>query len=92
MGLALKSHTISIAFGTVSFFMADDDRTIRVDIGQDLLARVGGPPPATKDGYVKRLVRHQRQFAQIAALKYHRGLYEPEVRVLVVRITANDLL
>ena len=89
--LTLKQQAVSIAFGTVSFFMADDNRTVRVDVSQDLLARIDGPP-ASKSGYVERLMRHQRQFAQIAAAKYDEGQYEAEVQVLVVRIEAHDLI
>ena len=92
MSLVVKSWAISVAFGTVSFFMADDDKTVRVDVGQDVLARIEGSPPKTQDAYRKRLTRYMQQFAQIAAFKYDEGLYEPEVNVLVVRITATDLI
>ena len=91
MAVALSSRTAIVAFGTASFFMADEDRTIRVDVGKELLARIESPPPASKDDYIERVSRYKRLFAQIAALKYHEGRYEPEVRVLVVRITADDL-
>lgn len=82
---------MSVAFGAVSFYMADEDQTIRVDVSQDLLARVDGVPPADKDAYIKRLERDKYLFAHIAAFKYLNGDYLPEVRVLVVRITADDL-
>lgn len=65
--LALKTRAVSVAFETVSFFMVEDDRTIRVDASQALLAQIDGPPPKTKNGYVERLTRHKRLFAQIAA-------------------------
>jgi hypothetical protein len=90
--LALKAWTVNVAFEAVSFFMADGDRTIRVDVSQDLLAQIDGPPPKSKNGYVERITRHRRLFAHIAAGKYDEGQYEPEVNVLVVRITIEDLL
>jgi hypothetical protein len=93
MVLALTSRTVSVAFGVVSFFMTDEKRTIRVDVSQDLLARLEGPPPpVSKAGYVEVLTRHRRRFAEIAAAKYDEGQYEPEVNVLVVLIAANDFL
>jgi hypothetical protein len=90
--LALKAWAVSVAFGTVSFFMADDDRTIRVDVSQALLAQIDGPLPKSKDGYVERIARHRGLFAKIAAGKYDAGQYRPEVNVLVVRIDVDDLL
>ena len=92
MALAVKSRAVSVAFGVVSFFMADEDRTVRVDVARDVLARVGDPPPNSKATYVERLLRYRRLFAQIAAAKYDEGQYSPEVKVLVVRITADDLI
>ena len=92
MALALKSTGVSVAFGVVSFFMADEDKTIRVDVSRDLLARVESPPPNTTKGYAERLARYRRKFAEIASAKYDEGLYEPEVKVLVVRVTEADLL
>ena len=89
--LALKAWTVSTAFGSASFFMVDDDRTIRVDVSQALLAQIDGPPPKANNGYVERLRRHRRLFAQIAADKYDAGQYQPEVKVLVVRIDLDDL-
>jgi hypothetical protein len=91
MSLVLKSPGISVAFGTASFFLADDDKTVRVDVDQDLLARIESPAPKTRDAYKERLVRHRRQFSKIAVLKYRAGFYKSEVRVLVVSITANDM-
>jgi hypothetical protein len=91
MLLSFRSRVVSVAFGTVSFFMADENRTIRVDIPKELLARIEDPPAVSKEEYVARLARHRRHFAQIAALKYLGGLYVPEVNVLVVRITDEDL-
>jgi hypothetical protein len=90
--LALKTWAVSVAFGTASFFMADDDRTIRVDVTQSLLAQIDGPPPKSKNGYVERITRHRGLFAKIAAGKYDAGQYWPEVNVLVVRIDVDDLL
>jgi hypothetical protein len=92
MTLILKSRAVSIAFGTASFFMADDDKIIRVDVDQGVLARIENPVPKTRDAYKERLVRHTRQFTRIAALKYLAGFYKPEVRVLVVSITADDMI
>jgi len=92
MSLVLKPRAVSVAFGTASFFMADDDKTIRVDVDQDLLARIESPAPTTRDAYKERLARHRREFSRIAVLKYRAGIYKPEVRVLVVSITANDLI
>jgi hypothetical protein len=92
MSLVLKSRAISVAFGTVSFFMADDDKTIRVDVDQHLLADTDAPTPRTRDAYKARLTLHRRQLARIAGRKYRTGFYKPEVRVLVVSITADDLL
>jgi hypothetical protein len=92
IALAVKSRAVSDAFGVVSFFMADEDRTVRVDVARDVLARVGDPPPNSKATYVERLLRNRRLFAQIAAAKYDEGQYSPEVKVLVVRITADDLI
>jgi len=90
---ALTSRTVSVAFGVVSFFMTDEKRTIRVDVSQDLLARLEGPPPPVSTAaYVEVLTRHRRRFAEIAAAKYDEGQYEPEVNVLVVLIAANDFL
>jgi hypothetical protein len=92
MTLALKPRAISVAFGVVSFFMLDGDRIIRVDVSRELLARIDSPPPDSKEGYIKRLKRHRRQLARIATAKYNEGQYEPEVRVLVVRIAADDMI
>jgi hypothetical protein len=88
----LPSRGATIAFGTVSFFMTDDDKTIRVDVGQDLLKKIGGRPPSSQSGYIERCERHRHFFTHLAALKYHEGQYAPEVKVLVVRITEDDLV
>ena len=92
MTVVSKSRGMVFAFGTVSFFMADEGKTIRVDVSQDLLARLEGSPPASRDAYLECLVRYRRYFAQIAAAKYDEGNYEPEVNVLVVRISDSDLV
>src|SRR6187200_2180515 len=92
MRLSFRSGIISVAFGTVSFFMTDRSRTVRVDVSQGLLCEVGsGPPPRTKSEYAQRLAQHRRQFARIAAVKYEKGDYRTEVRVLVIEITQADL-
>jgi len=54
---ALKAWAVSVAFGTVSF---------RVDVSQALLAQMDGSPLKSKSGYVERVTRHKRLFAQIA--------------------------
>lgn len=90
MPLRVRSGAISVAFGTVSFFMADNDKTIRVDVGQDVLAKIGSSPPKTREGYAQLITRFRRHFERIAAFKYDEGDYRPEVRVLVVNITHSD--
>ena len=91
MSLSFRSSAVSVAFGTVSFFMVDHGKTVRVDVSQDVLAKIGDTPPKTKAGFVHRLYEHRKRFAQIAAFKYDEGDYRPEVRVLVVDITQADL-
>src|SRR5437667_4006767 len=67
MALDFRAEAVSHAFGTVSFFMADDDRTIRVDVPKDLrLASVGSATPVSKYGYEDRLMRCRKIFDQIA--------------------------
>jgi hypothetical protein len=89
--LTLKVCSVSVAFGTASFFMADNDRTVRVDVCQRLLASLEEPAPTTKAQYAKRLLRYRSRFAQIASAKYDEGQFDLEVNVLVVRISALDL-
>ena len=84
-------HAISIAFGTVSFFMTDGDKTVRVDVPQDVLARIEDAPPRTKDGYLQQIARHRQTLTKIATVKYREGQVRPEVNILVVRITHEDL-
>ena len=91
MPLHRTKRAAIVAFGTVSFFMADDQRTVRVDVSQELLARIGHSPPKSQAGYISRLQRHGSLFEQIAAAKYEEGRFHPEVRVLVVQITEGDL-
>jgi hypothetical protein len=91
MRLTLKPTAVSVAFGTVSFFMADENRTVRVDVSQEALAKTCDPPPTTKAAFVEQLATYRRYFAKIAALKYAGGDYRTEVRVLVVNITPSDL-
>ena len=91
MALTLKTTAISVAFGTASFFMADEERTVRVDIGKELLARVEGPPLKSTRDFAARLAHRKDEFVRIATLKYNGGLYKAEVNVLVVRITEEDL-
>jgi hypothetical protein len=71
--------------------MADDQRTVRVDVSKELLARIATPPPKSPDEYIWGLNRYRRQFEQIAAVKYDEGRFHSEVKVLVVRITDADL-
>jgi len=47
MSLSFRSSAVSVAFGTVSFFMVDHGKTVRVDVSQDVLAKIGGTPPKT---------------------------------------------
>ena len=91
MPLSFRSRAVTVAFGTVSFFMVDDDKTVRVDVPQDMLACTEGPPPVSKDEFVERLMRFRRHFAQIAGVKYDDGQFEREINALVVRITSDDL-
>jgi hypothetical protein len=92
MSLTFHSTAVSAAFGTVSFFLADEGKTIRVDVSQDVLDGLGEPRPTTKHAYMQRLMDHRRQFTLIAASKYAGGHFRQEVRVLVVDITGSDLL
>jgi Protein of unknown function (DUF1488) len=92
MALALKSRTVSFAFGVGSFFLADGNTTVRVDVSSDLLARLAGSEPPSKAGRMELLVRHRALLAQIAAAKYDEGEYRPEVNVRVVRIDPSDVL
>ncbi len=92
MPLALKSRAVSFAFGVGSFFLADGSTTVRVDVSNDLLARLAGSEPPSKAGLMDLLVRHRGKLAQIAAAKYDEGEYRPEVNVLVVRIDPHDVL
>lgn len=89
--LTLKVCSVSVAFGTASFFMVDNERTVRVDVCQRLLASLEEPVPTTKAQYAKRLLRYRARFAQIASAKYDEGLFDFEVNVFVVRISALDL-
>jgi hypothetical protein len=92
MALALKSRAVSFAFGVGSFFLADGNRTVRVDVSSDLLARLAGAEPSSKADLMHQLVRHRAELTQIAALKYDEGEYRPEVNVLVVKIDPHDVL
>jgi Protein of unknown function (DUF1488) len=92
MTLAFRSRAISFAFGVGSFFLEDGGTIVRVDVSNDLLARLAGCEPSSKAGLADMLVRHRAKLAQIAAAKYDEGEYRPEVNVLVVRIETHDLL
>jgi hypothetical protein len=87
---AFDLHAISIAFGTASFFMRDNDQIVRVDVDLDLLQPV---PVAARTGdyYRRRLLELKRRFSRIALLKFRAGLHRSEVRMLVVAITARDM-
>ena len=88
----LSSREPIVLFGIVSFFMSDEEKVVRVDIGQDLLSSIDGAPPArSQAGYIDRCERHRGFFAQLADRKYKAGQYMKEVKVLVVRITEEDL-
>ena len=90
--LRSKSRAISIAFGSVSFFMTVGPRKIRVDIDQGMLARLESPIARTRATYKERLLRHLRRFSRIATRKYRAGSFKNEVRMLVVTITPDDLV
>jgi hypothetical protein len=88
----VSSREPIVLVGIVSFFMSDEEKIVRVDIGQDLLSSTDGAPPARSPaGYIDRCERHRGFFAQLAARKYKAGRYMKEVKVLVVRITEEDL-
>jgi hypothetical protein len=70
MPLARTHRVALVAFGTVSFFMADDQRTIRVDLSKESLAEIATPPPKSQDEFIGVLKRHKRLFEQIATAKY----------------------
>lgn len=89
--LTLKVCSVSVAFGTASFFMTDNDKTVRVDVCQRLLASLEEPAPTSRAQYAKRLLRYRSRFAQIASAKYDEGQFDLEVNVFVVRISAVDL-
>jgi hypothetical protein len=89
--LTRKLCGVSVAFGTASFFMQDQDKTVRVDVCQRLLAGLEEPAPTTKAQFARRLLRYRARFAQIASAKYDEGQFDLEVNVFVVRITALDL-
>ena len=71
--------------------MLDQDKTVRVDVCQRLLASLEEPVPTTRAQFTKRLLRYRSRFAQIASAKYDEGQFDLEVNVFVVRITALDL-
>ena len=72
--------------------MSDEEKIVRVDIWKDLLCSMEGAPPARSlYGYIDRCERHRGFFAELAARKYQAGQYKQEVKVLVVRITEDDL-
>jgi len=56
----LSSREPIVLFGIVSFFMSDEERVVRVDIGQDLLSSIDGAPPArSRAGYIDRCERRR---------------------------------
>jgi hypothetical protein len=91
MPLQRTKWAAMVAFGTGSFFMSDEQRTVRVDVSKGLLTRIADSPPNSSDDYIRQLQRHRRLFEQIAAAKYEEGRVHHEVRVLVVQITDADL-
>jgi hypothetical protein len=92
MPLALKTRAVSFAFGVGSFFLADGNTTVRVDVSSDLLEQLAGAEALSKAGLADQLVRHRAQLAQIAAAKYDEGEFGSEVNMLVVRIEPHDVL
>ena len=92
MVLALKSPTVSVAFGVASFFMRDAEGIIRVDVSGDLLAQLADRQVAfSKRTLSELLIRYRQRLAQIAAAKFDEGHYVQEVNVLVVRLELDDL-
>ena len=89
--LTFKGCDVSVAFGTASFFMMDNNKIVRVDVCQRLLAGLEEPAPTTRAQYTRRLLSYRARLAQIASAKYDEGEFELEVNVLVVRLTAQDL-
>jgi hypothetical protein len=52
-------RAISIAFGSISFFTADKNETVRVGVCQGLLGNIERPNPKSKKEYIKRLLHHR---------------------------------
>ena len=91
--LTLKVCSVSVAFGTASFLMTDNDRTVRVDVCQRLLASLEEPAPTTtRPNTPRRLLRYRSRFAQIASAKYDEGQVRSRSQCLVVRISARSEL
>jgi hypothetical protein len=86
-----KSSAVSVAFGTLSFFMADEERTVRVDIRKELLASLEGPLPRSPSDYLVCLAQRRHELEEIARVKYGEGRYGYEVNMMVVSITEEDL-
>ena len=86
----LDLRAVSVAFGTASFFMRDEDRVVRVDVDLEVLDHDPGPV-RTRDFYRQRLLEHRRELSRVALLKFRAGLHRQEVRMLVVAVTARDL-
>ena len=84
MSLSFRSGDITMAFGTLSFFMADEHKTVRVDVGQDMLCQDGRPTTDDEEWLRATAPRNRRCLEQITAFKYDEGDYRVEVRVPVV--------
>jgi hypothetical protein len=91
MPLSPTKRAAVAAFGSVSFFMADHERVVRIDLNKELLARISGRPPKSTHDYLVRLQKHRARLEKIASNKYDAGHFTTEVRVLVVAINAEDL-
>ena len=90
MPLVATSRGVSVRRCCI-FILADEQKTVRVDVGTDLLARLKSTSAALNETHAQQLARRKRLFAQIAGARYEQGQYESEVKVLVVKITEADL-
>jgi hypothetical protein len=90
MPLTPTKRAAIAAFGSVSFFMADDQRIVRIDVSKELLKRFGRPPLKSTKDYLDRVHKHKNRLEKIASAKYDAGKFTTEVRVHVVEITDKD--
>ena len=90
MPLTPTKRAAIAAFGSVSFFMVDDQRIVRIDVSKELLVRCGPPPPKSTKDYLDRMDKHRNRLEKIASAKYDAGKFTTEVRVFVVEINDRD--